>query len=337
MKCLITGGAGFIGSHLAQDLVARRVEVVLLDDLSTGHLENVSHLLGHPRVTVARGSILDEALVTRHAAGCAQIYHLAAAVGVALVFERPVHTIETNVHGTEVVLRAARRYGSTVLIASTSEVYGKDPLNGNGRFTETDNLTLGTSLRWGYAASKALDEYLARAYHREYGVPVVIARLFNTVGPRQTGAYGMVLPRLVRQALAGRPLTVYGDGSQIRVFLWVGDAVNAVIGLMEHPQAVGEVFNVGGAEPISILDLARKVKQLAGSPSEIVFIPYEDAYGPGFEDIRYRVPDTTRLTRLVGFRPTRSLDEIVQDVIRYHRERGRAEVGPASAGGMRHA
>lgn len=337
MKCLITGGAGFIGSHLAEELVARGAEVVLLDDLSTGHLENVSHLLGHPCVTVVRGSILDEALVASQAAGCGQIYHLAAAVGVTLVFEHPVHTIETNVHGTEVILRAARRHGSTVLIASTSEVYGKDPLNGNGRFSETDDLTLGTSLRWGYAASKALDEYLARAHHREYGVPVVIARLFNTVGPRQTGAYGMVLPRLVRQALAGQPLTVYGDGSQVRVFLWVGDAVRAVAGLMEHPQAVGQVFNVGGTEPISIRDLALKVKQLAGSPSEIVFIPYEDAYGPGFEDIHYRVPDTAKLRQLLNFRPTRSLDEIVREVIRYHWESGREEVEHASAGGMRHA
>lgn len=336
MKCLITGGAGFIGSHLAEAMLAGGAEVVVLDDLSTGHLENVSHLLGNPRVTLVPGSVLDEALVARSAAGCAQIYHLAAAVGVNLVFEQPVRTIETNVHGTEVVLRAARRHGCAVFIASTSEVYGKDPRNGQRQFGETDDLVVGMSLRWGYAASKMLDEYLARAHHREYGVPVVIARFFNTVGPRQSAAYGMVLPRLVRQALAGRPLTVYGDGNQVRVFLWVGDAVRAATGLMAQPEAVGQVFNIGGAEPISIRDLASKVKQLAGSASEITFIPYEQAYGPGFEDIHYRVPDTTKLARLLDFRPTRTLDEIIGEVIRYEREGGRAEGAEAAAEGIAH-
>ncbi len=313
MKHLITGGAGFIGSHLAEAMLSRGAEVVLLDDLSTGSLTNVAHLTGHPRVSFVNGSILDEPLLDRCAAGCAHIYHLAAAVGVKLVFERPVHTIETNVHGTEIILRVARKHGSKVLLASTSEVYGKDPRNAS-HFSEPDDLTLGTSLRWGYAASKALDEYLGRAYHREYRVPVVIVRFFNTVGPRQTGAYGMVLPRLVRQALEGSPLTVYGDGSQVRVFLWVGDAVTAVVGLMTCPEAEGEIFNVGGVEPITIRDLAVKVKRLTDSPSEIVYIPYERAYGPGFEDIRYRVPDITKLRQLLAFQPTKSLDDVIRQV-----------------------
>jgi UDP-glucose 4-epimerase len=322
MKCLVTGGAGFIGSHLAQALIARGSEVVILDDLSTGRAENIASLLGHPRVSIVHGSILDGDLVDHHTAGCAHIYHLAAAVGVKLIFDHPVRTIETNVHGTESVLRAARKHGSRVLIASTSEVYGKDPRNRGGQFGEGDDLTLGTSLRWGYAASKALDEYLGRAYHREYGVPVVVVRLFNTVGPRQTGAYGMVLPRLVRQALEGRPLTVYGDGSQVRVFLWVGDAVTAVAGLMKHPEAEGKIFNVGGVEPITIKDLAIKVKELTGSPSEIVFIPYERAYGPGFEDIRYRVPDITKLKRLLAFQPTKSLDDVIREVASQYSQDG---------------
>jgi UDP-glucose 4-epimerase len=215
-------------------------------------------------------------------------------------------------------------------------VYGKDPRNGNGRFGETDDLTLGTSLRWGYAASKALDEYLGRAYHREYGVPVMIVRFFNTVGPRQTGAYGMVLPRLVQQALAGRPLTVYGDGKQVRVFLWVGDAAKAAADLVEHPEAAGEIFNVGGVEPIAIRDLAARVKALTESPSEIIFIPYERAYGPGFEDILYRVPDTGKLRRLLAFEPSKSLDEIIEGVIGYHRENSpnRNELAPVL--GARH-
>jgi UDP-glucose 4-epimerase len=320
MKCLVTGGAGFIGSYLAQALLARGAEVVILDDLSTGRAENIAHLLGRPGAAFVQGSILDQDVVDRCARGCEYIYHLAAAVGVKLIFERPVHTIETNVHGTEAILRAARRHGSRVLIASTSEVYGKDPRKSQGRFDEHDDLTLGTSLRWGYAASKALDEYLARAYYREHQVPITIARFFNTVGPRQTGAYGMVLPRFVEQSLAARPLTVYGDGTQVRVFLWVGDAVRAAIALMEHPQAAGEIVNVGGIEPVTIRDLALRVKTLTGSPSEIVFVPYEDAYGPGFEDIQYRVPDTTKLRRFLNFESTKGLDDIILEVIRHHTE-----------------
>lgn len=315
MRCLVTGGAGFIGSHLVQALLAAGSEVVVLDDLSTGRTENIAPVQNHPQASFVNGSVLDEDLVDRCAAGCAHIYHLAAAVGVKLVFDHPVRTIETNVHGTEAVLRAARKYGSKILIASTSEVYGKDPRDRGGQFGEPDDLTLGTSLRWGYAASKALDEYLGRAYHREYGVPVVVVRFFNTVGPRQTGAYGMVLPRLVRQAVEGHPLTVYGDGSQVRVFLWVGDAVTAVVGLMRHPEAVGEIFNVGGVEPITIRDLAIRIKTLTASSSEIVFIPYERAYGQGFEDIRYRVPDITKLRRLIGFQPTKCLDDVIRDLV----------------------
>ncbi len=327
MRCLVTGGAGFIGSHLAQALVARGAEVVILDDLSTGRAENVESLRGDPHVTFVNGSVLDEDLVAFHATGCAHIYHLAAAVGVKLVFDHPVRTIETNVHGTEAVLRAARKHGSKILIASTSEVYGKDPRGRGGQFGEGDDLMLGTSLRWGYAASKALDEYLGRAYHREYKLPVVVVRFFNTVGPRQTGAYGMVLPRLVEQALCGRPLTIYGDGTQVRVFLWVGDAVAAIMGLMDHPRAVGEIVNVGGSEPVSIRDLALMVKELTNSSSEIVYVPYDEAYGPGFEDIQYRVPDTTRLRRLLSFEPTRRLTDIVVEVIRDRQ----ARVHPALA------
>lgn len=320
MKCLVTGGAGFIGSHLAQALLDRGAEVVILDDLSTGRTENMLHVLGRPGASFVHGSILDQDVVDRCARGCTHIFHLAAAVGVKLIFDRPVHTIETNVHGTEAILSAARRHGCKVLIASTSEVYGKDPRKQNGRFGEADDLTLGTSLRWGYAASKALDEYLARAYYREHQVPVIIVRFFNTVGPRQTSAYGMVLPRFVEQSLAGRPLTVYGDGNQVRVFLWVGDAVRAAIELMEHPQATGEIVNVGGIEPVTIRDLALRVKALTGSPSEIVFVAYEDAYGPGFEDIYYRVPDTTRLRRFLNFESTKGLDDIILEVARHQTE-----------------
>lgn len=332
MKCLITGGAGFIGSHLAQALLARGSEVVILDDLSTGRAENVETLLSHAGISFVRGSILDEDLVAHHAAGCPHIYHLAAAVGVKLVFDHPVRTIETNVHGTEAVLRAARRHGGKVLIASTSEVYGRDPRGHGGRFGESDDLMLGTSLRWGYAASKALDEYLARAYWREYRLPVVVARFFNTVGARQTGVYGMVLPRMVEQALAGQSLTVYGDGMQVRVFLWVGDAVRAIIGLMDHPGAVGEVFNVGGDEPVTIRDLAIKIKQLTKSPSEIAFVPYEQAYGPGFEDIQYRVPDTTKLKVLLSFEPTKRLVDIIGEVIRDRQESVRHTLLEAGGG-----
>jgi len=314
MRALVTGGAGFIGSHLAEVLLARESEVTVLDDLSTGRRDNMLHLQHHPTFRFVQGSMLDIERVGEVMARCDEVYHLGAAVGVRLIFDHPVRTIETNVTGTEVILEAALRHGPRVFIASSSEVYGKD-LPGYGAFRETDDIILGTSIRWCYASSKALGEYLARAYFQEKGLPVVIGRYFNTVGPRQTGAYGMVVPRLVHQALTGRPLTIYGDGEQLRTFTWVGDAVRATIQLMETPAAVGAVFNIGSAEAITINDLARRILRLTGSHSSIVHVPYEEVFGPGFEDARSRVPDISRLRQTIGYRPTLTLDEILERVI----------------------
>ncbi len=315
MRVLITGGAGFIGSHLAEALLARDHQVTALDDLSTGRLSNILHLIGNPAFRFVLGTILDVDKVNDLAAECDEIYHLGAAVGVRLIYEHPVQTIETNVRGTEVILDAALRHGRRVFIASTSEVYGKDVAGPGGKFRETDDITVGPSIRWCYASSKALDEYLARAYFREKGLPIVIGRLFNTVGPRQTGAYGMVVPRFVEQALTARPLTVYGDGEQVRTFTWVGDTVDAAVKLMETPSAVGRIFNVGSDETITINALARRVLTLTGSTSPIVLVPYEEAYGPDFEDIRYRVPDITRLRETIGYQPSLSLDAILERII----------------------
>jgi UDP-glucose 4-epimerase len=318
MRVLITGGAGFIGSHLADAYVARGDEVVALDDLSTGRFENVLHLWQHPRFRLVTGTVEDADAVAELVAECDAVVHLAAAVGVRLVVERPVRTIETNVRGTEAVLAAAAEHGRKVLVASTSEVYG---LSGRGTFREGDPLVLGatTTARWGYACSKALDEFLALGYWRERGVPVVIARFFNTVGPRQTGRYGMVLPTFVGQALAGRPITVHGDGSQTRCFCDVADVVGAVLRLMDHPDAVGGVFNVGSDEEVSIAGLAALVKDVAGSASEVVHVPYREAFRDGFEDIRRRVPDLTKVRDLIGYRPTRTLAQIVRRVVNAHR------------------
>ncbi len=319
MKALITGGAGFIGSHLAEALLDREDQVVVLDDLSTGSLQNILGVMRHPGFEFVRGSIMDRQIVSDAVAGCDVVYHLAAAVGVRLVFEQPVRTIETNVEGTEQVLDACLRFGRKVLVASTSEVYGKD-VRGNGRrFREADDITIGPSIRWCYATSKALDEFLARAYRQEKGLPVVIARLFNTVGPRQSAAYGMVVPRFVEQALRGAPITIYGDGSQVRTFTWVGDTVDALMRLMDSPRAEGEIFNVGSDEPVTVRDLAGRVQEATGSSSEIVMIPYEQAYGPGFEDIAYRVPDISKLHDLTGYVPTLGLDDILARVIDYSR------------------
>ena len=313
---MITGGAGFIGSHLAEALLARGTDVVALDDLSTGRLDNIRHLTDHGGFRFVHGSILDAAAVQALAESCDEIYHLGAAVGVKLIFAHPVRTIETNVKGTEVVLDAAGRYRRKTFIASTSEVYGKDVRTG-GRFKETDDITFGTSLRWCYASSKALDEYLARAFCVERDLPVVIGRYFNAVGPRQSGVYGMAVPRFVQQALEGKPITVYGDGKQVRSFTWVGDAVRASVALMRHPATGGEVFNIGSDEAVTVLELAERVRRLCGSASEIVHMSYEEAYGPGFEDTRYRVPDITKLSAVIGYRPTKTLDAILAEVIAY--------------------
>jgi len=310
---LITGGAGFIGSHLSDVLLAAGQRVLAIDNLSTGRVENIRHLLGRPDYHFAQASITDKVVLDRLASQAHVIVHLAAAVGVQLIVEHPVHTIETNVGGTEAVLRAAQTYRARVLVASTSEVYGK---GSRIPFSEDDDVLLGATAksRWGYAASKMIDEFLALAYHREYGAPVAVVRLFNTVGPRQTGQYGMVVPRLMRQALRGEPLTVFGDGTQQRCFCDVRDVVQAIVGLAHHPGAIGKVFNIGSEEEITILDLAKRIRAMTGSRSEIVHVPYAEAYAPGFEDMARRVPDISRVRELLGWRPRRSLDETLAAV-----------------------
>jgi UDP-glucose 4-epimerase len=319
MRVLITGGAGFIGSHVAEAYLGRGDEVFVLDDLSTGSIDNIRHLKDHPRFHYTIESVHHAPTVAELVDQCDVVIHLAAAVGVRLIVESPVRTIETNVHGTEVVLAKANKKKKKVLIASTSEVYG---LSEQVPFREDGNLVLGPTAkgRWSYACSKAIDEFLALAYWRERKLPTVIVRLFNTVGPRQTGQYGMVVPTFVKQALTGRPITIHGDGSQSRCFAHVSDVVRAVVALMDHPGAVGEVFNIGSDEEVTIRALAERVKEMAGSQSEIVTIPYELAYGEGFEDMPRRVPDITKVGQLVGYRPTRSLDQILQSVIEFFRD-----------------
>ncbi|ODT98365.1 MAG: nucleoside-diphosphate sugar epimerase [Planctomycetes bacterium SCN 63-9] len=319
MRVLITGGAGFIGSHLSDACLARGDEVFVLDDLSTGSIDNIQHLRSHPKFHYTIDSVHQTATVAELVDQCDVVYHLAAAVGVKLIVESPVRTIETNVHGTEVVLAQANKKKKKVLIASTSEVYG---LSTQVPFREDGNLVLGPTSkgRWSYACSKAIDEFLALAYWRERRLPTILVRLFNTVGPRQTGQYGMVVPSFIKQALTGRPITVYGDGLQSRCFTDVGDVVRALIGLMDHPEAIGEVFNIGSVEEITIRGLAERVKTLTGSESEIVHIPYEAAYGEGFEDMPRRIPDIGKIHALIGYRPSRSLDEILTRVIEYIRD-----------------
>ncbi len=317
MKALITGGAGFVGSHLAEALLARGDEVYVLDNLSTGSIENIEHLKPHPRFHYAIDSIVNEPVAAELVDRVDVVFHLAAAVGVRLIVESPVNTIETNVHGTEMILKLANKKKKKVLLASTSEVYGK---NGAVPFREDADIVMGPTSkgRWSYACSKAIDEFLALAYHKEKRLPVVIARLFNTVGPRQTGRYGMVIPNFVKQALLGHPLTVYGDGSQSRCFTYISDVVGALIELAQHPEAVGEVFNIGNdREEITILELARRVKERTGAKSEIVMVPYDQAYEEGFEDMQRRLPDLGKVQALIGYEPQVHLDEILDRVVAY--------------------
>jgi len=314
MRVLITGGAGFVGSHLAEALLDRGDEVFVLDDLSTGSFDNIAHLKPHPKFHYTIDSVTNEPLLAEMLDRCDTVVHLAAAVGVKLIVEAPVRTIETNVHGTEVVLKHANKKKKLVLIASTSEVYGKSAVV---PFHEDADLVLGPTAkhRWAYACSKMIDEFLALAYWKERKLPVIIVRLFNTVGPRQTGQYGMVVPTFVRQALSGGPITVFGDGTQSRSFTYVGDVVRAMVALIDEPRAVGQVFNIGNGKEISIYDLAVRIKTMTGSASPIVKIPYDQAYEAGFEDMPRRVPDIAKIRALVGYEPTVELDEILTRVI----------------------
>jgi UDP-glucose 4-epimerase len=321
MRALITGGAGFIGSHLAEALLAQGHHVTVVDDLSTGRFENIAHLVKHPLFGFAIETITNETVMDRLTSECEVIYHLAAAVGVKLIVERPVRTIETNILGTETVLRLANRYRRKVLLASTSEIYGKGV---RVPFCEDDDRLIGptSKSRWAYATSKAVDEFLGLAYHREKELPVIVLRLFNTVGPRQTGQYGMVIPRFVGWALAGEPIQVYGTGKQSRCFCNVADTVRAIVQLADEPAAVGEIFNIGTDEGITIEELAFKIKAMTASPSEVVYVPYDEAYAPGFEDMDRRMPDIGKVERTIGWRPTITLDRTLEQVIEYVRAGG---------------
>lgn len=327
-RVLITGGAGFIGSHLAEVLLADGFSVSALDNHSTGSARNIAHLVEHPQFSFTRADIRDEIVLDRLLSQADIVYHLAAAVGVKLIVEEPVRTIETNIMGTEVVLKTALRYGCRVLIASTSEVYGK---GSKLPFAEQDDVVLGPTdkCRWAYAASKMVDEFLALAYHHQYGLPAVVFRLFNTVGPRQVGQYGMVLPRFVEAALSNDRITVYGDGQQSRCFCHVGDVVAALRALATHRDAVGKVFNIGGHQETTIIALAERVRALLGSQSEIVRIPYAEAYAPGFEDMARRVPDTNRIKSLVGWEPKTSLDDIILSIADYSKKQKKSSPGEA--------
>ena len=319
MKVLITGGAGFIGSHLSDELIAGGNEVVILDNLSTGRFENIAHLDGNKSFQFVEGSIMNEMLVDKLVERCDVVYHLAAAVGVDLVVKKPLESLITNIKGSEIVLDMVHRYHKKVLITSTSEIYGK---NTNGPLKEDDDRILGSPLkvRWGYSTAKAVDEMLAYIYWKEKKVPTIIVRLFNTVGPRQTGAYGMVIPRFVNQALKNEDMTVYGTGKQSRCFLHVKDVIKTLIKLMNNKDAVGQVFNIGSQEEISIEDLAKKIIEITKSKSKLVYISYEKAYEEGFEDMQRRVPDTTKVNNLVGFKPTIDLEGTIKSVVEYYKK-----------------
>ncbi len=326
MKVLITGGAGFIGSHLAEQYVKRGDEVHIIDDLSTGSMENIAHLQAQPNFHYHLDTVMNQRLTDELVDLCDVIFHLAAAVGVKLIVESPVRTIETNIGGTEVVLQQCAKKRKRVLVASTSEVYGKSK---QIPFSETDDLVMGATNkgRWSYACSKAIDEFLAIAYWKEKQVPTVVVRLFNTVGPKQTGRYGMVIPNFVQQALRGENIMVYGDGQQSRCFTHVNDVVGALMKLIEHPQAVGEVYNVGSAQEVTILQLAERIKELAGSTSAIKYLSYDQAYEAGFEDMYRRVPNIGKLQQLIDYQPTYRLDQILQSVIDHHRAKSQATHG----------
>ncbi len=332
MRYLLTGGAGFVGSHLAEYLLSRGDEVFVIDDLSTGSIRNIEHLKPHPRFHYRIETINNVPVTAELVDEADVIFHLAASVGVKLIVESPVRTIETNIRGTEIVLELANKKKKKTVIFSTSEVYGKSAAL---PFREDGDLVLGptTKGRWSYACSKAVDEFLALAYWKEKGLPTVIVRLFNTVGPRQTGRYGMVIPTFVRQALAGEPITVYGDGTQSRCFCHVLDVVPALVHLSEEDRAVGEVFNVGSDQEVTILDLAQEVRRLTGSASEIVLVPYDQAYDQGFEDMHRRVPDLTKIRNLIGFAPAHDLAAILDSVIAHERAANQAARGVNAAAG----
>jgi UDP-glucose 4-epimerase len=324
MRVLITGGAGFIGSHLSEYLLDHGHRVFVIDDLSTGAIENVAHLKENPKFHYRIASIMDIPVAAELVDQADIVFHLAAAVGVRLIVESPVRTIETNIRGTEIILDLAHKKRKKVVITSTSEVYGKAT---KVPFSESDDLVLGPTdkARWSYACSKAIDEFLALAYWREKQLPVVVVRLFNTVGPRQTGLYGMVLPTFVRQALARRPITVFGDGRQSRCFCHVSDVVSALYRIALEEKAIGQVFNIGSDEEVSMMELAERVKKLADSDSEIRLIPYQEAYGTGFEDMPRRVPNISRVRELIGYKPTHGLNQIIASVIEYERRKGKED------------
>lgn len=326
MRVLVTGGAGFIGSHLVEKLLKNRHKVMIIDDLSTGRMENISHLARNKNLSVYIDTILNEDLMNKLISKADFIYHLAAAVGVKYIIENPLRSIQINVRGTEIVLELASKLSrknqkKKVLLTSTSEVYGK---NENIPFKENDNRVLGSTTisRWSYSCAKAIDEFLALAYYREKGLPVIIVRLFNICGPRQVGDYGMVIPRFIEQALLNKPVTVYEDGKQIRSFLYVDDAIGAILSLSKHPGATGEIFNIGGSETITIEKLAKKIIFLTKSKSKIVHIPYKEVYKNGFEDMRYRLPDINKIKKLTGFKPKFTLKDILRKMIEDAKSRG---------------